>query len=380
MVQRLKEIADVEGLRITEAALLLVAREGDGSMRDAQSLLEQILSYVDPKEAGEKADGQIDEALLEDILGIAERKILYDISSGIIEGDAKRCLEIVARVANQGLDVVRLARDLLEHFRNLVVVAVAGEGRPGTKDPEGFKSLLDLPDQEMEDLKNQAAGVTPDALMDYFDILAAGEEEVARSTYPRFALEALLVRLANLPKALPVAELIGRLEALEKKLSPGEARPPRPDRPAQAPSRPEPQNKSDSPEREVSATDKTEVWKQFVAFVNKEKKLLGSYLEKVTPVNVVPGEIKIESDDRLGYLRDPENIAFLKDFARRFFSRETIVSVFAPPAKNPAETDNSGTAKAASAENIDMVQEALRIFGGSIKEVRSARPRRTLTD
>jgi DNA polymerase-3 subunit gamma/tau len=377
MVQRLREIADAEGLRITEGALLLVAREGDGSMRDAQSLLEQILSYVDPNEAGEKNGRQIDESLLEDILGIAERKILYDISGGIIEGDAKRCLEILARVANQGLDVVRLTRDLVEHFRNLVVVAVAGEGRPGTKDPEGFKLLLDLPDQEMEDLKSQAAGVTPDALMDYFDILAAGEEEVARSTYPRFALEALLVRLATLSKTLPVAELIGRLEALEKRLPPGEARSPRADsRSVQAEPRPEPQEKAGSPARNLSGSDKTEVWKQFVAFVNKEKKLLGSYLEKVTPVNVVPGEIKIESDDRLGYLRDPENIAFLKDFARRFFSRETLVSVFVPPAKNPTGAD-----QAPRAENIDMVQEAMRIFGGSIKEVKSARrPRRTITD
>jgi DNA polymerase-3 subunit gamma/tau len=219
-------------------------------MRDAQSLLEQILSYVDPKEAGGKTDRQIDETLLEDILGIAERKILYDISSGIITGDAKRCLEIVGRVANQGLDVVRLARDLVEHFRNLVVIAVAGEGRPGTKDPEGFKLLLDLPDQEMEDLKNQAAGVTPDVLMDYFDILAAGEEEVARSSYPRFALEALLVRLGTLPKTLPVAELIGRLETLEKKLSAGETRPPRPDgRSTQPGPRPEGAGKAGSPTR-----------------------------------------------------------------------------------------------------------------------------------
>jgi DNA polymerase-3 subunit gamma/tau len=351
-------------------------------MRDAQSLLEQILSYVDPKEAGGKSDRQIDEALLEDILGIAERKILYDISSGVMSGDAKRCLEIVGRVANQGLDVVRLARDLVEHFRNLVVIAVAGEGRPGTKDPEGFKLLLDLPDQEMEDLKSQAAGTTPDALMDYFDILAAGEEEVARSTYPRFALEALLVRLATLPKTLPVAELVGRLEALEKKLAAGEVGPPRPEgRSTQAERRPAGPEKPGSPAQEFSGGDKIEVWKQFVAFVNREKKLLGSYLEKVTPVNFVPGEIKIESDDRLGYLRDPENIAFLKDFARRFFSRETIVSVFAPAAKNPADAGPGGTTeKTASAESVDMVQEAMRVFGGSIKEVRSPRPRRTLTD
>jgi DNA polymerase-3 subunit gamma/tau len=380
MVQRLKEIADAEGLRITDGALLLVAREGDGSMRDAQSLLEQILSYVDPKEAGEESGRKIDEALLEDILGIAERKILYDLSSGIFGGEAKRCLDIVARVANQGLDIVRLTRDLVEHFRNLLVVAVAAGKQPETKDPEGFRLLLDLPDQEMEDLKKQAAGVTPDLLMDYFDILAAGEEEVARSSYPRFALEALLVRLSTLPKTLPVAEVIGRLEALEKRLSTGEARPPRPDnRSAQAEPRPEAPEKAGPPARDLAGSDMTDVWKQFVAFVNKEKKLLGSYLEKVTPVNVVPGEIKIESDDRMGYLKDPENIAFLKDFARRFFSRETIVSVFASPAKTPAASAGGTMEKTVSA-NPDMVQEAMRIFGGSIKEVRSARPRRTLTD
>ena len=94
---RLREIAVVESLRITEGALLLIAREAQGSMRDAQSLLEQVLSYAGPTEGTKGSTIEVDERLLQDILGIAERKTLHGLCAAVLDGKPGRCVELVAR-------------------------------------------------------------------------------------------------------------------------------------------------------------------------------------------------------------------------------------------------------------------------------------------
>ena len=115
----------------------------------------------------------------------------------------------------EGRDLGRLSRDLVEHFRNLLVVRLA---KTDAKDAEasGKGQLLDLPDQEIDDLRTQVADLSTETLLDYFDFMAAGDEEVNRSSNPRFPLETVLVRLATLPKTLPIAQLLERLEKLEK--------------------------------------------------------------------------------------------------------------------------------------------------------------------
>src|SRR5918992_6061004 len=105
IVQRLGDISVREGLKISQGALIAVAREADGSMRDAQSLLEQVLSCV----GTEQQQTELEETQLQEILGLAERRMLFDISQSIIAGDGKRCLELLAQAAEQGRDFTRLS-------------------------------------------------------------------------------------------------------------------------------------------------------------------------------------------------------------------------------------------------------------------------------
>ena len=134
IVERLGAIAQSEGLKITEGALVSLAREADGSMRDAQSLLEQVLASAG---AGEprSAAVEVDEQLLVDILGLGERQALYAISQAVLAGDGRTCVEQVAAAAAQGRDLGRLSRDLVEHFRNLLIVRLANE--KGAHDAQG---------------------------------------------------------------------------------------------------------------------------------------------------------------------------------------------------------------------------------------------------
>jgi hypothetical protein len=123
-----------------------------------------------------------------------------------------------------------------------------------------------------------------------------------------------------------------------------------------------------------SAASPEQRWQDFIAFVGREKKFLSSHLESGTPLTLPPGQFKIGVAERhhLNYLQDSENLAALVSLARRFFSNDTISVAFALIASDSApKQPQTGTAPgAASREHSEIVNEALRIFGGSVRSVR----------
>ena len=380
IVERLEEISQKEGLKITRGALVLLAREADGSMRDAQSLLEQVFSYSGT-EAGESAPPEVDERLLQDILGLAERQMLYEMSQSVIRGDAKRCLELVAGCVEQGLDLTRLSKDLVEHFRNLLVARLAGAtGNSGaaTAAVEAMESrLLDLPDQEISDLKSQAGEILVDVLLDYFDFMANGDLEIGRAENPRFALETVLVRLATLPQTVPIPQLIQRIEQLEKRLSKSAPAAPFPS--FKGPLGEESQKVSPEPPQVEAVATKDgddEAWRNFVAFVAREKKLLATHLESGSLVELGVQSLTIGVSERhhLNYLQDADNLSALKTLAARFFSRDLTIRLEQVPQVNTGVEKTAGKqATSSGSGDSGLVNEALRIFGGAIKTVRQER-------
>ena len=379
IVERLAAIGKSEGLNISDEALVLLAREADGSMRDAQSLLEQVLACAMPA-AGDKQQSTVDAAMLQEILGLAQRKCLYDLSQAVLDGDPRRCVELVADVINQGRDLSRLSRDLVEHFRNLLVARLSAS-RAGANRSNGadVTQLLDLPDQEIADLVRQAGPLSVDALLDYLDFMAAGDEDVARSATPRFALEAVLIRLASLPQSLPVAELLTRLERLEGRAS-------APVRPPVAAERPKavsipapvmPAAVAPRPEAAPAAVDDTGKWREFVAFVGMEKKFLASHLGATVALSLPPAPLKVSVAERhhLGFLQDADNFAALRELAKRFFAQDVTIQFVATGADvAPAGNADASSAGIAADDRSEMVKEALRIFGGSVRSVRRENP------
>lgn len=374
IVDRLSAIAASEGLKLTDGALVLLAREADGSMRDAQSLLEQILVFAEPA-SGKGAKAIVDESLLQEILGLAGRRVLYEISAAIFRGDAQRCIELVAEVVDQGRDPSRLSHDLVEHFRNLLVARLMSGGAKSPPRSEtsaaGNARLLDLPDQEVADLSEQARDIAIESLLDYFDFMAAGDEEIARSAMPRFALETALVRLATLPQALPVGELVERLERLEGKAQPATRT--APSARAQESAAASPQRSPASSQSLSTGSGGGDAWREFVAFVSKEKKFLASHLASSTASTLPPEQLQIAVAERhhLAYLQDSDNFAALKELAKKFFAQDVTVQITgvigdgAQPSEVKAQQSVTPTE-----ERTPMVKEALRIFGGSIRNVR----------
>lgn len=365
--ERLRRIADAEDLRITDGALTLLSRAAQGSMRDAQSLLEQVLSFVDPAEDG----GAVDEPLLRDVLGVAERRVLHEISAAVIAGDAAACLQRVAEAAACGVDLAALSRELVEHFRNLLVARLT-EGKAEADAGAWSRRLMDLTDEEVSRLRDQAASVDPETLMGYYRFVVQGDEAVSRSPYPRFDMEASLVRVATLPRTVNVADAIEQLRRLERKLEedgpargegsdPGRAKPaPAAQRGQGRPARPEPS---------------ADHWNGFMDAVSRKHLGLAALLKQGRVLDLSAAGLKLGMEDptHLDYFRESGNAGLLEGFLEEFFGREMAVTVV-PAAggeggsEAPRDPDGPEAPPTPDRESPeDIVDEALRIFGGTLK-------------
>jgi len=202
--ERLKFVAEQEGVGVPDSSLKVIAREGGGSMRDAQSLLDQVLSF-----SGES----VSEQEVAEILGFIDRSILYGILESTLTQDPGAALTTLSKVALYGYDVRTFANQLLESVRNVALTLQVPDA----------EELLDLPDEEIQRLKTLAQDRDSALLSQQFDILAQAVDGIARSEQPMLLLEMAAVKMASVRPLVPIAKMLGRLEALERRLRRGGA-------------------------------------------------------------------------------------------------------------------------------------------------------------
>lgn len=201
IVDQLRHILTAEQVSFTDSALQVLAREAEGSMRDALSLTDQALSF---------GAGSLDEKSVASALGVIDRQVLSEAVRAILAGEAQTLLELVDQIYDFGYDVRQFTKNLLEHFRNLLVVRVA-------PDPS---RLVDLPIEDVEEMRKQAADVAVDRLHRLFSSLLKLGDDVGRSSQPRMVLEMGLVRLATLGPLQPIEELLGKIRDLANRPPP----------------------------------------------------------------------------------------------------------------------------------------------------------------
>ncbi len=194
---RLREIAAAEGIEAGDAALAWIAKAADGSMRDALSLLDQMISYC---------GRSIPDDAVRELLGMAGREVFFRISDAVLDQNPAGCIEALDEIYRAGCDLGPFYQDLVEHFRNLLVASLL-------EDPAPF---LQMGDGEAEDFKKQASKSTPEDLRRLLSLLIRAEKDVLRSTLPRVGLEATLVKMAHLGRLEPLPELLDRVLKLEE--------------------------------------------------------------------------------------------------------------------------------------------------------------------
>jgi len=192
IVAQLRRICDAEGIAIADSALGLIARAAEGSMRDAQSALDQVIAF-----AGQTIS--IDD--VSTVLGLVGRDLLFDLIEAVVREDGPRAFALADRAVEAGHDLKLVCRELAVVVRDMMIMAV---------DPDRAGDF-ELAEGERDRLAELAARFSREDLMRAFDLLAKTEQDIRAASHPRYHLEMALLRWMHLRKLVPLEDLFDQL-------------------------------------------------------------------------------------------------------------------------------------------------------------------------
>jgi DNA polymerase-3 subunit gamma/tau len=194
ITEQLRIITTAEGITIDEAGLALIARSAEGSMRDAQSALDQVIAF-----AGESVNPEEVSA----VLGLVGRDAVFDVAETVADETAPRVFELAGRFMEAGYDLRSVCRELSRLVRDLLVLKV---------DPSRITDPEIATDAERERLEALLPRFSREDLLRGFDVLSRAEFEIRSASQPRYHFEVAMLRWMHLRKLVPLTELIDGLE------------------------------------------------------------------------------------------------------------------------------------------------------------------------
>jgi DNA polymerase-3 subunit gamma/tau len=194
IADQLRAIATAEQIAVDEAAIMLIARAGDGSMRDAQSAFDQVIGFAGTTIAAED---------VATVLGLVRRDLLIGIADAIAREDAPALFELAGRAVESGYDLRLVVRELARLTRDLLVLTI---------DPSRISDPEIAADTERQALLDLSRRFSGEDLMRAFDVLTKAEVEIRSSMQPRYHLEMALLRWLHLRKLVPLVDLIAQMK------------------------------------------------------------------------------------------------------------------------------------------------------------------------
>ncbi len=409
IVQQLTKIAKQEKVTISPEALYAIARGADGGMRDAESTLDQLISFCGDK---------IEEPDVLSMFGLTAQKQLLELSRAVLGGEIESALRLLNELAKGGKDLGRLLSDLLNHFRNLLIFQVS----------RGDLNLLEVSEAEAGSLREQSAMADAAALTRIMEVLAGAETRLRDAASKKILIEVALLKAIEARNAVSIESVLKRLQDLRGgESTPGT--PPAPQRPSatavpverRAPAQPEPKPAQRAESVPVPAAapvastgtsiDLETLWARLVEAVGRVSPFTRSYLLEAHPVSFAKNVFTIgfdpEFEDHIALVDNARNHAVLQTKlaelghanAQLKFVRaeapanrvpaivETPPEPVAPPqpkapvqaptkpAVAPAPPVKEKTAAVPfnkeDFKNDPLIQKALEVFKGQIVEVRS---------
>ncbi len=356
IAEHLRQVATKDGIRVSDAALESIARAGEGSVRDALSLFDQVLSF-----SGDEVKDQDLQALL----GLIDRELLFATSEAVLAGDSLRLLEAVDRLSEYGADYRNFARELQLHFRDILLARLAPEKSAlrAASGPDASKRLEPL-----------AAAYSEEDLVRVLDVLARAETDLKWAPDPRVTLELALLKLVQLRRLVPFAELVARVEGfLGGGKSPAPAlRAPEKAAPAAAP--PAKPVAFAPPQAAEPGAEPGAILSSMAASARPSLapalRAASAQLEGTALVLDVPADFRAYAEAHLDELATLAQTAAGRRIGVRIGAASAAAA--APPAPSPPADDKRQKLRE-KAEREPGVQEALDLFGGRVVDVREAK-------
>ena len=363
IVSQMQKLCLKENFTVSEESLWLIAREAQGAMRDALSLLDQVMAC-----SGES----VTHAQLLETLGIIDRKFMYDLSDAILGRDVAELLDLVDQIYERGHDMKKLHADLVEHFRNMLVVKIGPNSA----------QLVDLPATEIETIRKQIKGVSQSHLSQMLDFIFKEETTIKFATRPKLAFEMLFVKMFQSRPALPIDVLIQKLDRLRKEFqgagldrdadgSPDSNR-------SKKKTTPSAGSELESGDRATAFDPRDDLannWEKCLEVIGEENPVLAANLTRSTLSRTGAKNLEIVVNGN-GFnhnmIKRPKHMETLKRVCREYFGQNVELELKAK--------DSAGQNRRKKKQNTDqMVQDALNdplvakvveIFNGQVVEVK----------
>ena len=362
IVGRLREIAQAEKWKISEDALLAIARGAEGGLRDAESALDQIVAFK-----GEK----IEEADVLGTFGLVSWTTIDRLAAATLQGDAAATLKIVAELDAGGRDLQRLVQELLGHFRNVLVWKHAPE----------LAGSFDLTEAQLEGLKKQAALADGEKLLRVVEILTEAANQARYALSRRTVVEVALLKAARAATVVSLDELIAQIQA-----SPADGGAPAPSavaHPVPARSAPPPEAPAKPGLRDEAAHLKNR-WPALLGVIAETAQLAAPYLKEAEPLRVEGDHVVLGFDPEFsGHLKqvDTSRTRLAIERALGHELKRTVGVKFAIEERPQAETEpqpplapapepRAAPAKKRNLADDPIVKKTAELFGGDVFDVR----------
>ncbi|MCF8023913.1 MAG: DNA polymerase III subunit gamma/tau [Desulfobacteraceae bacterium] len=389
IIDHMATICREEGIDIDRKALGLIAREADGSIRDALSLLDQIVTC---------AGGQITEEQITDILGIIDRKIIFDSAEALFGGDMETLLSICDRLYSQGRHLIRFYAELIEHFRNLLVMKMGG----------AQKALSGVPAHEKQVMAEQVGNISEPWLTQILNTLFEDEWRIRQSISARHAMEMTFFRLFQIRPALSIDQLIEKIDLLRQGAATGqhEGKPPEytarpageeaasekpvsetetgeavvfdskyePAQPAGQPQAKEEQSSDLTQGTNIAALSTQETWDALKKRIAQKSPALGACLGESTLTEITNDNLKIgvrAAGTNVNLLNSKKNIAALEKICGEFLEKSVRISLdIKETENNHLNQKKEARSLKEEALNHPLVGAAVKTFNGKIVDIK----------
>jgi DNA polymerase III subunit gamma/tau len=380
-----------EGIEMDGAALDLIVRESEGSVRDGLSLLDQVFSY------GEK---KIVVADVIEVLGLVSRDIVHTIVTALLSGDAKDAFLALDKTFDFGVDLKRFTTDLLTAFRTLILCRI-----------DGCQKLIDIPQQELDFFQGIAKQYSHNTLHMKLNLLMNGVEEMRYAAQPRLSLESTFLKIIQADDVVPVSSLLAKLdtllqnntapqksvseETISKKKTPEintekltvpppspatvSEEPPLPEEPDAPPVKDKPQATKEPTKHKNLVPhphqhDVRKDWLEFIAHVKDRKIWMAQDLQRADKAREIDGELQLHYSDHnnCSVLRQKENVKLLTEFILDFFQKDLTLHFITPVKSETKEIDSADSPHRLRQKlaNDPLVLMATEIFSGQIGDIR----------
>ncbi|HON06583.1 MAG TPA: DNA polymerase III subunit gamma/tau [Verrucomicrobiota bacterium] len=392
IVSHLSKIAKNEGIDIEQAALFAIARNSEGCMRDAEGMLDQLISFCGTK---------IVEADVLAMFGITSTAQISELAGAIINSAPQQALKILNDLSNSGKEMTRLVADLLSYFRNILILKVSNYDT----------SLIDATEEELKLLKTQSESLTPDVLTRIMQVLSDCEMGLRDAVSRKILVELSLVKAIQERSAVSADLILKHLQRLREEDAGASVEPSK----SLLKESEEPKYKSavatnkavepavdvqvsTAPTVDEKATPLQQLWSQLIEGTRSQSSFLPTLLGQCQPVSLEENVLTVSvSPDILGLLDDSKNLNIIKGILSGLghsgveikFAKVKPQSEQQQPTQQPhtvkktVQQKTKATTQPSVLENIEkpvsvedfkndpLIKEALERFRGKIIDVKN---------